>query len=344
MTERRPLILRADTAPPRLQELPAGDLLSADTLGNALKVLLQGLVTGNNAGITPADTVLQALGKLQAQASAKVDKDGAKVLSDNNFTNAERVKLANVAEAATKNLSDAVLLSRQNHSGTQPLSTISDAGTAASRNVQGSQVDGSVGSVLIVGAFGLGRLLSVNAMDVNNTNQFPTGLASYYITAATGLPSGVGNGYLVVSKYDDSYLTQTFTHYSSGNVYKRTREGGAWIGGGAWRLVSDSSSAVGPIATGSIIERGANSNGEYVKFADGTAMAWGYRTGYVAGDNYTTTPIAFLGTGGASMSVIPSAGWQTPVGWYANNSSFVFNMPVANASNAYTFFVIGRWK
>lgn len=117
MTEHRPLILRADTAPPRLQELPAGDLLPADTLGNALKVLLQGLVTGNNAGITSADTVLQALGKLQAQASAKVDKDGAKVLSDNNFTNAERVKLANIADAATKNRADAELLNRANHTG-----------------------------------------------------------------------------------------------------------------------------------------------------------------------------------------------------------------------------------
>ena len=80
-------------------------------------MLLQGLVTGNNAGITSADTVLQALGKLQAQASAKVDKDGAKVLSDNNFTNAERVKLANIADAATKNRADAELLNRANHTG-----------------------------------------------------------------------------------------------------------------------------------------------------------------------------------------------------------------------------------
>ncbi|MDH1743784.1 hypothetical protein [Comamonas thiooxydans] len=101
-----------------------GDLLPTDTLGNALKVLLQGLVTGNNAGITSTDTVLQALGKLQAQASAKVDKDGAKVLSDNNFTNAERVKLANVAENASANSSDSFLLNRANHTGTQDVGTL----------------------------------------------------------------------------------------------------------------------------------------------------------------------------------------------------------------------------
>lgn len=117
MTERRPLILRADTALPRLQELPVGDLLPTDTLGNAIKVLLQGLVTGNNAGITSTDTVLEAFGKLQAQTSAKVDKDGAKVLSDNNFTNAERVKLANIADGASND--------RSKHTGTQSISTVS---------------------------------------------------------------------------------------------------------------------------------------------------------------------------------------------------------------------------
>ena len=55
---------------------------------------------------------------------AKVDKNGAKVLSDNNYTNIERVKLANIAEAATKNLADAALLSRANHTGSQVWSTV----------------------------------------------------------------------------------------------------------------------------------------------------------------------------------------------------------------------------
>lgn len=175
MTERRPLILRADTALPRLQELPVGDLLPTDTLGNAIKVLLQGLVTGNNAGITSTDTVLQALGKLQAQASAKVDKDGAKVLSDNNFTNAERVKLAG---------SD----NRANHTGTQPLSTISDAGTAAAHDVQVSQRDADRSHVMMPGAFGwgispgtqdgdVGAVLGVSTLD--DMDQWVSGVQRY---------------------------------------------------------------------------------------------------------------------------------------------------------------------
>lgn len=52
-----------------------------------------------------------------AALNNKVDKVAGKVLSSNDFTNAERVKLSNVAENASANSSDAVLLARPNHTG-----------------------------------------------------------------------------------------------------------------------------------------------------------------------------------------------------------------------------------
>lgn len=77
----------------------------------------------------------------------------------------------------------------------------------------------------------------------------------------------------------------------------------------------------------------------------GMGMVWGYRTGYVAGDNFTSLPLQFVGGACASsLSIIPSAGWQTPLGWYASTSTFVFNMPLANATNSYVLFAVGRWK
>jgi hypothetical protein len=51
------------------------------------------------------------------------------------ITSAERTKLTGIAEGATANQTDAYLLNRANQTGTQPLSTISDAGTSASLNV-----------------------------------------------------------------------------------------------------------------------------------------------------------------------------------------------------------------
>ena len=67
MENRRPVVLRTDTTPARLQELPAGDLLDAATLINALQVALTGLASTTGAPVTAADTLLVALGKLVAQ-------------------------------------------------------------------------------------------------------------------------------------------------------------------------------------------------------------------------------------------------------------------------------------
>ncbi len=57
---------------------------------------------------------------------SKVDKVSGKGLSDENYTLAEKNKLAGIATGATKNDTDANLKNRANHTGTQPSSTISD--------------------------------------------------------------------------------------------------------------------------------------------------------------------------------------------------------------------------
>ena len=54
------------------------------------------------------------------------------------ITTTERNKLSGIASGATANASDATLKNRANHTGTQTLSTISDAGTSASLDVASS--------------------------------------------------------------------------------------------------------------------------------------------------------------------------------------------------------------
>jgi hypothetical protein len=55
--------------------MPPNDLLPKEVLNNALALVLAGLVTSNNAGIVADDTVLGALGKLQAQVAAMLGQD-----------------------------------------------------------------------------------------------------------------------------------------------------------------------------------------------------------------------------------------------------------------------------
>jgi hypothetical protein len=76
--------------------------------------------------------------------------------------------------------------------------------------------------------------------------------------------------------------TATYGYQSSGTLsfsreYFRLRsnDGASWT---PWRQVYNSSTVVGPVSqiagavTGSVIERGSNANGEYVRFADGTQI------------------------------------------------------------------------
>lgn len=65
----------------------------------------------------------------------KVDKVSGKGLSDENYTLAEKNKLAGIATGATKNDTDANLKNRANHTGTQPSSTISDFANTVRKTV-----------------------------------------------------------------------------------------------------------------------------------------------------------------------------------------------------------------
>lgn len=69
------------------------------------------------------------------QLFLKVDKSGSKVLSDVNYTAVEQTKLAGIAIGATANSSDAFLLARANHTGTQSYTTITGLGGVAILNI-----------------------------------------------------------------------------------------------------------------------------------------------------------------------------------------------------------------
>lgn len=56
----------------------------------------------------------------------KVNSEVGKVLPSNDYTNDEKAKLAGIAAQATKNQTDAYLLNRTNHTGTQSAGTIVD--------------------------------------------------------------------------------------------------------------------------------------------------------------------------------------------------------------------------
>lgn len=71
-------------------------------------------------------TLMATDAETTAGLADKVDKITGKGLSTNDYTTVEQTKLSTIAEGATANSTDAILLNRSNHTGTQLSSTISD--------------------------------------------------------------------------------------------------------------------------------------------------------------------------------------------------------------------------
>ena len=149
-------------------------------------------------------------------------------------------------------------------------------GTAAKRDVQTSSLDATAGRVLVVGAFGIG-LQSSPALPGGNANTSPPGGTYFTGSAWAGsiYPGTNANnqGYLIVSPW--SLLTYAKQQWSSINTpagsFERYLVAGVWSD---WFRVYTSATAIGLIANGGIIERGATANGQYTKYADGTLICW----------------------------------------------------------------------
>ncbi len=153
----------------------------------------------------------------------KVDKVEGKQLSTEDYTNQEKLKLAAIAPQATQNQTDAYLLSRANHTGTQVSSTISDF-AATVRNTLLTGLGAGANAVIAATDTLLQALAKLQAQ--------------LSILGTASQRNAIG----------------------SGEVYAR---------GGILGPVSSDASGV---PTGAIIERGINSNGEFIKFADGTMI------------------------------------------------------------------------
>jgi len=113
----------------------------------------------------------------------------------------------------------------------------------------------------------------------------------------------------------------------------------------------------GGVPTGSIVERGSNSNGEYVKFADGTLMCWmnPFGSPSINANTYTAygpygTPVSFVNSAFYVHAVtVPNGtndiyGVVTAYALSSNTVGFVFrNGATAQTFGNTKFFCFGRW-
>lgn len=113
----------------------------------------------------------------------------------------------------------------------------------------------------------------------------------------------------------------------------------------------------GGIPTGGLIEAGSNANGDYVKFADGTMIAWGRvvssgavdtAVGSIFGSaNLTWTfPVAFVGSAPvvSHTRCSSAARWGTAISNTTTSATLRVFSAVSNTGNVVSdTMAVGRW-
>jgi hypothetical protein len=148
---------------------------------------------------------------------------------------------------------------------------------------QSSTTDTTAGRGLIVGGFGIGGSGISLSADINNAVYG----GIYQVTTDTvNTPAATGPfGTVIVGRYNAAAYNQIFIPRvgdSTANPQLYTRgfrsSSGGVDGWSAWVEAYTTGNLLGTVSqtggtpTGSVIQRGSNSNGEYVRFADGTQI------------------------------------------------------------------------
>lgn len=153
-----------------------GDAL-IDLTGKTVVVSVAG-VAADDTNNVPVAGLKTALGVDNLQP-----KETGKGLSSNDYTTLEKNKLGAIASGATANSSDAALLSRANHTGSQLASTISDFATAVRATVLTGLVFTSSAAVVATDSV----LVSLGKLQAQITSAANSFAANVRSTVLTGL-------------------------------------------------------------------------------------------------------------------------------------------------------------
>ncbi len=143
--------------------------------------------------------------------------------------------------------------------------------------VQASALDGTAGRLVTAGGFGLGATAGMAAPSDNANLCVAAGLAYRFTTAGLNTPGTPYGGSLIVSTGTNGDIQQLFFNREGTRAWLRGWSSATSTWSGWQRLIGNDlilgtvSQSAG-VPTGAVVERGANANGGYVRFADGTQI------------------------------------------------------------------------
>jgi len=229
---------------------------------------------------------------------------------------------------------------------------------------QESENDATAGRLMATGAGGLvsSGVPSANISTTGGNND-GTGFLSVS-TGAVGIPSGASRGGVLKFGYAGSERSMLYSDPLNSQIHIRHRFSAVADAWGQWYKIFHTGNILGPVsqssglATGAIIQRGANSNGEFVRFADGTQICTLYdATAVSVAVNATlakmwTFPVSFLSKTSYSITGTnrPEQSEDYFGFTYSNNSNEAtatlhFKNGATTAQNMldFRYIAIGRW-
>ncbi|MEC3862691.1 DUF2793 domain-containing protein [Mesobacterium sp. TK19101] len=147
--------------------------------------------------------------------------------------------------------------------------------------VQAGNLDQTLGVLLTVGAFGLGKGGGLPAPNNDADDCVVPGFNYRFSTSGANCPvaNPYGSSLQVFAGTGGNRLQQLFVHSNGSDMWVRssTDAGASW---GTWDQIFTQGSILGAVSessgtpTGAIFEAGANANGSYEKYASGYMVAW----------------------------------------------------------------------
>ncbi|MBY5942302.1 hypothetical protein KUW00_15590 [Halomonas sp. DP5N14-9] len=294
-----------------------------------------------------ATTMTNALGqKLDASAYTAADVL-AKLLTVDGAGTGLNADLVDGAHAAD-------LRNRSTHTGTQPLSTLSDAGTAASRDV-------GTGTDNLPTADTVGDWLHTNTISDLHVGMSQNFVSFDGANIGGGPANDWTNGFKSThANYLHSYLiNQHRTNHWWLGWYDSQQDAGSG-NSVAWAKILHSLNSVGYVDSDSVsvMEYGGNANGNYLKLKDGTLICWKVVSGTFESPSGepAESPTSWAATF-AYPDYIVLPHFDTPIGRYihtstykytSNNSTVRFTLKDDDGTNINSYdmmlLAVGRWK
>ncbi|WP_417480478.1 pyocin knob domain-containing protein [Maricaulis maris] len=211
---------------------------------------------------------------------------------------------------------------------------------------QAGSLDSTPGSMMEVGAFGLGSVTPPSAGDPDNLG---TVMIHTIPSGSDKNPFGTIGGVGLNLQSSLSWGAQLFVAAGGSNLQIKARNR---TSAGVWGPLFDlfhtgnilgTVSQSGGVPTGAIIEYGSNANGRYVRFADGTQICIHSRNG---GSSWTF-PAVFIDTPYvyATVAGLTSEGRMVGVAGTSTTSTSLYMWTAAGAASAAgaNLLAVGRW-